>query len=367
MSSPSSPESALAPAGRETKVARKSSRLLRTIAAYEHCVIVAHDNPDPDAIAAGWGLQRLFQERLNRDVRILAGGAIVRAENRHMVELLMPPIELVDDLEIPQGTASILVDCGVGATNHLLTRERIQPVAVIDHHPYCRNGSGGNLQFKDIRTHVAASASIVASYLREQGVDPGVKLATAMLYAMRAETRGCEFRYSRLDRAALTWLTARAEPSLLAAIESAPLDREYFGDLALALQNTFVYDDAAFCVLPRAASAEIVGEVADLLIRCRGVRRVFCGAVVGDDLFTSVRTAPDDGDAVALLRPLLENIGHGGGHAHRAGGKIAGACRGPKVGEELYDELRNRWLSVCAVDRQRGTRLVAKREIIDAL
>ena len=352
---------------RQTRDARKSTRLLQTVAAYEHCVIVAHDNPDPDAIAAGWALHHLLQERLNREVRVLAGGSIERAENRHMVDLLMPPIELVDDLDIPEGTATILVDCGVGATNHLLTRERVHPVAVVDHHPYRRNGTGTRLAFHDIRPHVAASATIAASYLREQGVEPGFKLATAMLYAMRAETRGCEFHYSRLDRSALTWLTARSDPSLLAAIESAPLNREYYGDLALALQNTFVYDDAAFCVLPRATAAEIVGEVADLLIRCRGVRCVFCCAAVHDDLLVSVRTAPDDGDAVGVLRPVLEGLGHGGGHAHRAGGKIPGVCRGPRVRDDLYDDLRNRWLTVCAVDRQRGTRLVAKREIMDAL
>ena len=60
-------------------------------------------------------------------------------------------------------------------------------MAVIDHHP---TGRDSQLLFQDIRTDAAASASIAASYLREQQVEPGMKLATAILYAIRTETCG---------------------------------------------------------------------------------------------------------------------------------------------------------------------------------
>ena len=48
------------------------------------------------------------------------------------------------------------------------------------------------------------------------------------------------------------------------------------------MQRTFIYDDAALCFLQRASGAEIVGEVADLLVRGRGIRRVLCAAIIGD-------------------------------------------------------------------------------------
>ena len=124
-----------------------------------------------------------------------------------------------------------------------------------------------------MRPDVAASASIAAAYLREQQVEPGQALATALVYAIRTETQGFETYHSPLDRSILPWLTERADPELLAEIESAPLSRGYFSDLVLALQNTFLYDDVAFCALPRAGGPEIVGEVADLLIRCESVQR----------------------------------------------------------------------------------------------
>jgi hypothetical protein len=62
----------------------------------------------------------------------------------------------------------------------------------------------------------------------------------------------------------------------------------------------------------------------------------------------------------------LSGIGQGGGHAHRAGGKIVLKERGGSR-DDLQDDLRNRWLAACHIERQRGTRLVAKREIVKHL
>jgi hypothetical protein len=157
------------------------------------------------------------------------------------------------------------------------------------------------------------------------------------------------------------------EPALLAEIENAPLAREYFGDLLLALQSTFLYDDTAICFLPRAAGVEIVGEVADMLIRCAGVRRVLCAAIVRDDLLVSARTKPDADSAVKLLVKTLEGLGGAGGHAHRAGGKIVGVGHTSKQADEIHDQLRSRWLAACGVVRKRGSRLIAKREIVENL
>ena len=342
-----------------------SERLLQVLGDYQRVLVVMHDNPDPDAIASGWGVEVLIQERLNKPVRVVGGGAIVRAENRHMVDLLHPPIELVDDVAIDEQTATILVDCGVEATNHLLTRHGIKPVAIIDHHT---NGKKSfDVPFTDIRTDVAASATITASYLREQGIDPGPKLATAMLYAVRSETCGYETHHSALDRSILPWLTEFGEPEVLAEIENAPLTRDYFADLLLALQSTFLYDDVGICFLPRAGGAEIVGEVADMLVRCYDIRSVLCAAVVEDDLLISARTERDSDSAVLLLQRTLDGLGGAGGHLHRAGGKISNIQHGTKATESLYDELRNRWLAACNVTCKRGSRLIAKREIVQNL
>ncbi len=347
------------------KTRTKSERLLSVLSQYDRFLVVMHDNPDPDVIAAGWAVSCLLEEKLNRPVRIVGGGAIVRAENRHMVELLNPPIELVGDIAADSGTASILVDCGLGTTNHLVTRAGIEPVAVIDHHK--QSNGPRRVPFRDIRTDAVAAASIAASYLREQKIDPGMKLATAILYAIRTETCGSETAHSVLDRSIVRWLAAIADPALLAEFENAPLEPAYFSDLALAMQSTMVYGNSAICFLPRASGPEIVGEVADLLVRCRGVKSVLCAAAIGSDLVLSARTMRHGGDAPQLLRAAINGLGGCGGHMRRAGGKISGVASQGKVREDIVVQLRSRWLSVCQEAGQSGARLVARHDICENL
>lgn len=342
----------------------RSTRLLGVLTGFRRVLVVTHDNPDPDAIAAGWALLWLIREKVCPSVRLIGGGAIIRAENRHMVKLLGPPIELVDEIAVADDTAAILIDCSSAMSNHLLANAGIQPLAVIDHHEM--HGARGRLPFRDIRPRLAASATIAASYLREQALEPSRELATALLYAIRTETHGSEIRYSREDRRVVNWLNRLTDPEKLAAIENAPLTREHFSDLVLALQSTFVYDSAALCFLPRVEGAETVGEVADMLVRCEHIDRVLCAAVVGCDMLVSFRAGHEAGNAAELAHKTLAGLGLSGGHERRAGGRI----RVPQCGlnaEQLMDELRNRWLTVCNIDRQRGTRLVARREIVKNL
>lgn len=349
---------------RKTSRRRRSDRLLDALRPSERIVVLMHDNPDPDAIASAWAVSRLVLRQLGKRAKIVGGGNIVRAENRHMLRLLKPPIELVSEVKCGPGTAIIFVDCGAEAANHLDINGSSEVVAVIDHHSTSRQNL--RLPFVDIRPAMASTAAICAGYLREQNIEPDERLATALLYATRAETRGEEFAHSRQDRAIISWLSDFANPEWLAEIECAPLPRAYFGDLVLALQNTFLYDDAAFCLLPRAEGPEIVGEVADLLIRCDGVRRVFCGAAINDGIVVSVRTTRDAEHAGRLIQRVLAGLGRSGGHAQRAGGHIAGVTA-ERITESMEDDLRDRWLEACRIDRERGTRLIPLHELVDNL
>jgi len=338
-------------------------QLLRVVAPFERILVMAHDNPDPDAIASGWALKYLLEAQLERDVGLVAGGEIVRAENRKMIDLLKPPLRLEDITHVTPDTLVILVDSSAGASNHPKLDPEIQPVAVIDHHEVMDTASPA-LLFQEIRPNVAATATIIGSYLRVLDIEPPVNLATAMVYAIRTETRGGESRYSALDHAMLTWLTGRANPSYLALIEDAPLTVRYFSDLVLALQSAFIYGNCAFCVLPQSQGPEVVGEMADLLIRCDEVESVLCGTIYEGNLILSVRTdRTSRRNAARLTLKVLEGIGHGGGHSHRAGGIIHNVERLADQ-ERAFAILRSRWLAACDCSGRRGVRLVPRRHII---
>jgi len=344
---------------------RRSDRLLAVLEEYTRVAVITHDTPDPDAIAAGWAIHTLVRQRLNRPARLIGGGAIMRAENAHLVRILQPPLELVNDFAPGADCAPVLVDCSPEGANHLLGDGQARPVAVIDHHKAVQ--ARIRVRHRDIRPRAAAAATIAASYLREQDLTPSPELATALIYAVRTEAHGRRERFTRSDRGVLTWLGPWVDHQRLTEIEDAPLSRPYYEELMLALGTTFLYDDVAVCFLPLAAGGEIVGEVADLLIRCTEIRRVLCGAVVGGALILSARTARGGGDAVRLVGATLKGLGHWGGHHSRAGGRIVGDGQEPRITQQTVETVKTRWLEACHANAQRGVRLVTRKEIAEIL
>lgn len=342
----------------------RSERFLAALEPYEQITIITHNSPDPDGIASGWALSLLIRSKLDRTPRFVAGGAVLRAENVQMIRLLEPPLSFVDEIDCPPSCGLVLADCVPGAGNHLLSETDVRPVAVLDHHQLGEYKY--RVKFRDVRPGVSATATIAASYLLEQGLVPNSALATALLYALRTDTKTTYPKLSRVDRRIISWLAGMVDYRKLTEIENAPLGRTYFSDLLLAMQNTFLYGNFAICFLPSAKGPEIVGEVADLLVRCEEIEGILCAAAVGESVLISARTTPKGGNVVPLLRTTLRGIGQSGGHPHRAGGKLS-LGQGKTFDRELQKELRERWLCACRSDEKRGVRLVARKEVLEHL
>ncbi|MGD2110470.1 MAG: DHH family phosphoesterase [Phycisphaerae bacterium] len=338
---------------------KRSDRLLGVLDEYRETQVIMHNNPDPDAMASGWALVTLVEKRLHKPVRLLGRGPIVRAENRQFVRLLRPPIEFVDELTADVQTATVLVDCSPASFNHLLDG-RVPPTAVIDHHESKRDGF--RIRFRDMRPKVTASASISAGYMREQNLEPSSEMATGLVYAIRTEMIGAQKPLSRVDHSVMRWLSTFADYDLLSEIENPPLPRHYYEELLLALKNVRIYADSALCFLPRMTAPELVGEFADLLIRCDGLQCVLCGGRVEDDVLFSARSKRGERTALHLLSTVLGGLGRSGGHRHRAGGRVALPVYG-KTLDELEQEVRAKWLDACASTVRRGQRLVGGKEI----
>jgi len=342
--------------------AKRSDELLEIVSHYPRQLIMTHNNPDPDGIATGWALTHLLRAKLHLEVPFVAGGEIVRAENREMIRLLRPPLELTQKPRYTADTLIILVDCSVEAANHPRIDPKAQPAAVIDHH-LTTVTFNPELAFQDIRSNIAATASIVSLYLQEQNIEPPEDLATALLYALKTETKGGQSRFSNLDRSILTWVTRWANPTLLAQIEYAPLTAGYFSDWLRVLERTEVFGDSAFCLLPQCEGPEIVGELADLLIRREGIQSILCGAHYRGNLIFSVRTKPGSGkNAAQIVLNTIEGLGFGGGHEWRAGGIILTVD--PAEGaQKVRDDLKQRWLQAAGGASQPAIPLVTKPSV----
>src|SRR4051794_38119520 len=138
-------------------------------------LVLTHDNPDPDSIAAALGLRRLL-EADGFEVTLALGGIIGRAENRAMVRELRIPLVPLERLDLSTFDAVGLVDTQPQTGNNSLPDDR-KPDIVIDHHPP-REASNGVL-WRDIRSEVGATATIVYEYLKLAGLSLDSTLATA--------------------------------------------------------------------------------------------------------------------------------------------------------------------------------------------
>ena len=341
----------------------KATELLKHLQPYEFAVIVTHDTPDADGIAASWAIKRLIDEETTCETRVIAGGEILRSENKRLIELLEPPIEMLDEYFVVSNVALIFVDCEPNSSRHLIDSQLFDPLAVIHHHTLPTiNDPHSRPLVLDVRTEVSSASAIAASYLIELEIEPGEKLATALLYGIRSETKGCNPAYEAFDRSVLEWLMTRANLSMLGDIENAPLSAEYFGDFAQALLSCTLYGDTAFCMLPQASCPETIGEVAYLLIRREGLKQVLCAAVHNHRVLLSVRTEPGGGNAVALLDQTIKGLGHAAGHPNRASATLTDRSEGMQIAESLRDVLLSRWLKACSVQYIDSEHLVCRNQ-----
>ena len=82
---------ALYPRHAETVRARLD-RLIEYSKGHKRGLILTHDNPDPDSIAAGVGLAHLLEKLAGVDAIVAYGGIVGRAENRALVRVLKLPV-----------------------------------------------------------------------------------------------------------------------------------------------------------------------------------------------------------------------------------------------------------------------------------
>src|SRR5512139_1296594 len=90
---------------------------LRELVQGKKVLILTHNNPDPDAISAGWALRYLLRKKFKAHCELAYGGLIARAENRAMVRLLNIDINPVDSLNIRDFEVFALVDTQPRAGN----------------------------------------------------------------------------------------------------------------------------------------------------------------------------------------------------------------------------------------------------------
>lgn len=282
-------------------------------------LVLTHDNPDPDALASAAAMKLLLE--VKRDIRATIGysGIIGRAENRAMVRLLGLPIHHLSRLNLDEYRYIALMDAQPHTGNTLLPETRPIDI-VIDHHPLREETK--KAVFYQVSDDLGASATLMTHYLLMAGVEIPVDLATALLYGIRSETQDLGREVHPLDLEAYHHLVPLSDAGKLAAIAKPSLPRQYYAQLAVALDTILAGPTVAICPVGNVSDPDFVPEMADFTVRMEGVRWSLAYGYYDLKMYLSMRSNDPDASAGELMQEVLEGIGRGGGHGMRAGGNV---------------------------------------------
>ncbi len=331
--------------------------LLALLRGKKRLLVLTHNNPDPDSLGSALGLRHFAALAAQVDSTFGLSGRILRAENQEMVAQLGIQMVPVDDIDIAAYDCLALVDTQPGFGHTRVPKDRIVDI-VIDHHLGDEARSAVPPPFADVRCDVGATSSLVATYFREAGFTPSRDVATALAYGIKTDTADLSRNVSELDMRAFDFLGPHIDRQKLVAITRPRLPAAYFQTLKEALRKVRRYRHVALCSLGQIGSAEMVAEVADLLLRMQGLQAVFCGGLVDCNYYVSVRT-DQGGDAWRLIADAMEGeAGTFGGHGTVAGGSVQLPCGDTRTLRRLERRLERNILRSLGVEGVNATGLV---------
>jgi nanoRNase/pAp phosphatase (c-di-AMP/oligoRNAs hydrolase) len=279
--------------------------------------VFMHDNPDPDAIAAAVGLERLATDAgLNAEACYF--GEISHQENRAFVNLLDLGVRNVtteDDLDYD---AVALVDHSAPGVNDQLDPGTDVDV-VIDHHP---PKTEVEADFVDIREEMGAASTILVEYVRGYSLDIDTSVATALLYGIRVDTKDFAREITIDDFEAGAWLLPQSDTDVLERIETPSMSADTLDTIATAIRNRELDGSMLASCVGAIADRDTLAQAADRLLAMRGVTVTFVYGFTEGTIYVSARSRGKDIDLGEVLRTAFGDMGSAGGHADMAGAQL---------------------------------------------
>jgi nanoRNase/pAp phosphatase (c-di-AMP/oligoRNAs hydrolase) len=279
--------------------------------------IFMHDNPDPDAIAAGVGLARIAEE-FGVDTEVCYFGEISHQENRAFVNLLELDVRNVTEDEEFDFGAYALVDHSAPGVNDQLPPNTDVDI-IVDHHPPKGEVAA---DFVDVRDQLGAASTILVEYIRGYGLDLDEPVATALLYGIRVDTKDFAREITTDDFEAGVWLVTRADTDVLERIESPSISADTLDTIARAITNRELDGSVLASCVGAIADRDTLAQAADRLLAMRGVSVTFVYGYTEGTIYVSARSRGSDIDLGEVLRAAFGDLGSAGGHHDMAGAQL---------------------------------------------
>jgi nanoRNase/pAp phosphatase (c-di-AMP/oligoRNAs hydrolase) len=338
------------------KTGKKAELLVSLFKKSQSVLIVMQDNPDPDSIAAALGLRKIANSQTQAQCTLTYGGAVGRAENKALVRYLSVNIRPFHEINLARFDLICMVDTQPGTGNNSLP-EDFQPDIVIDHHPM--NQVTRQCIFTDIRRNYGSASTIVCEYLKQLEISIDTQLATALLYGIRSDTQDLGRESIKADIDAIYFLFPLANKRMLSQIQRGSFNREYFQLLANALKNARVYQNSVIITgLGQVNNPDMVGEVADLLLRDDNATCSICYGLSGQKILISIRATDEKMEADKMIQSIVGKNGTGGGHKTYAGGQIPLTDLTKSESAELEQQIYAKFLKTLNLPEHPYTKLI---------
>lgn len=328
------------------------AKKLKSLKGLQRVLIMPHDNPDPDAIASSWGIRFLLRKEFGIASTIAYGGLIGRAENRAMVNTLRIPLALFSPPLIDTHQAVIMVDCQPYTGNSSLPEE-VVPDIIIDHHPLRKTTKYRMWAYFNER--IGTTSTIITSSIKERRLPISKRLATALFYAIKSETKDLGWMGTKEDYQNYLFLLPRVDFKALYRITYPPLSSDYYRSVKEAVEKSRTYDFVIVCPLGRVPYPELPAEIADFLIFKENIDFSLVIGFYGEDIVLSIRSLRPDVNSADLMQKIIKGYGRGGGHGVMAGGKIPDV---PFAKFEYFEKiLTGRFLKALSLSSTKAKRL----------
>ncbi|MFC1635612.1 bifunctional oligoribonuclease/PAP phosphatase NrnA [Planctomycetota bacterium] len=338
-----------------SKTGPRVEKLIQLLKGKEYLLIVMQDNPDPDSIAAAVALRRLANSMAEVQCSIAHSGTVGRGENRALVNYLNLNLHQLSDIGFQKFNLIAMVDTQPGTGNNSLP-EIHPPHIVIDHHP-CRHATR-SAPVIDIRSGYGATSTILCEYLRQAQITPEMPLATALLYGIRSDTQDLGREAIQADIEAIEWLYPLANKRMLSQIQRGSVPKEYFQMLAIALKNARIFGSAIVTSLGPINNPDMIGDVADLLLREDQTTWTMCMGQYNGKILISLRTTNENNKAETVMKKLVARRGTGGGHQTYAGGQIPLKQNTPSEFMRLARQLRQKFVRLIGAGEHQPIKLI---------
>ncbi len=282
-------------------------------------LILTHNNPDPDTLAAAFGLKFILYKLLQKRCTIAYHGIIGRAENRELVKQCNIDIYPSTMLDFSRYDGLVVVDTQPTAGNVYIPKGYF-PDVVIDHHNFREQTKQAKVY--DVRLDYGSTSSIIVEYCKEMGIVCDQDVATALFYGIRTDTVGAGRQNNRIDLSMMSYVLPHISLKKLSKIETPDLPKYYFKNIKVALENAQIYNDLVFCDLKEVRNADLIAETSDFFLRMRDIKWSFVIGKVDNMAFFSLRCKQTKRKVGMIALSIVKGIGTGGGHMKSAGGQI---------------------------------------------